>query len=432
LRGRNGPAASSANAVWRGPVVTIHPVRTLVTAAPAIPVAAAEINLRSETMMPTGTPYQRCPGPHAIFAGLANSRRWLLSLSVICGALAVGTGANRADDPGEAADPAAAEAEDHKAASPPGGDEAVLEPPDWSIHPEEGLPPAAAGSPPRLRCDDCCGGCDECCPIVGGDWECFDRDLSCFAAGCDGCDSNWCNPDARFYVGLEFGVLQPEVGRLRIPGSANPTSIKPDHGFEFAPRVFAGFQTCEGWGGQISHWTLETGASRTDVPQVFQNLDLQTVDVDFTKTGTVGEWLIQIGAGGRWGDIESNTFSIVDPNQRLQTDFEGTGPTAVLNVRRPLGCGNWALVGEGRASFLYGTTNLNTPLAPNLQLGSDWVEIWEGRAGIEWNGPSASGDAVFFVRALFEGQYWNMPSLGAAGSSDMNFLGPTLSVGFVF
>jgi hypothetical protein len=386
-------------------------------------------------MIPTGTPQQFRQGHFLIPRRLVDLRRRLLSVSLLCGMLAVGMCEVRAaesGDPADPADPAAAQAEEHRAISPPSGDEGVLEPPDWTMHPDEGLPPVTGESVPRLRCDDCCAGCDTCCPITGGDWGCFDPDVNCFADACDRCDAIWCHRDASFYLGLEFGVLRPEVDRVRTPGTTAPTSIKPDHSFEFAPRVFAGFQTCDGWGGQVTYWTLETGANRTDLPQVFHDLDLQTVDVDFTKACEVGDWWIQIGAGGRWGNVESNYFSITDPNQRLQIDFEGTGPTAVLNVRRPLGCGNWAVVGEGRASFLYGTTNVNTPLAPNLRLGSDWVEIWEGRAGIEWNGPSASGDAVFFVRALFEGQYWKMPSVGPAGRPDMNFLGPTLSVGFVF
>lgn len=306
-------------------------------------------------------------------------------------------------------------------------------PPLASGAPEEGSIDLAANSLlRRLSSDECCPIFDGCCPDGAACCPIVDNDLCCFATGCDGCDAVCCRSDANFYIGVEFGVLKPEVDRLRVPGTANPQTLKPDHSYEFAPRFFGGFQTCEGWGGQVSYWTLETGANGTNLPNVFHDLDLQTVDVDFTKTFELGDLSLQVGAGGRWGEIESNYFSIVNPNQRLTTDFEGTGPTAVLNIRRPLGSGGWAVVGEGRASFLYGDTSVDAPLVPGLTIGDEWVDIWEGRVGIEWNGPTASGNAQFFARALFEGQYWNVPSVGPAGSPDLNFLGPTVSVGFVF
>lgn len=390
-------------------------------------------------MIPTGTPQTLRPARIPFSATYRNAGRCLTALGIICALAAAGMSETRADD--SAAAQPQQEGQEYKAASPPLADDAVPPPPEGELPPAEDVPDSVEGFPGRLPCDDCCPGCDQCCPgfdaccpLAGGSCCRLHEDLCCFEPGCDGCDALWgcTRADATFYFGTEFGVLRPEVDRLRGAGTANPSSLKPDHSFEFAPRFFGGFQTCEGWGGQISYWELETGASRTNLPQVLHDLDLQTVDVELTRTCEAGEWSIQLGAGGRWGDIESSYFSLVSPNQRLTTNFEGTGPTAVLNLRRPLGSGNWALVGEGRASFLYGNTSVDAPLAPGLQIGDEWVDIWEGRAGVEWTGPSASGNALFFVRALFEGQYWNVPSVGPAGSPDLNFLGPTLSVGFVF
>lgn len=292
---------------------------------------------------------------------------------------------------------------------------------------------------------------DEFVPVSGSDWApvsclqrdndlCCDSDLCCGGSlgcdscgGCDGCLAGCCNDccSTKFYVGLDFAVLKPEVETLRVPGSQ--VAITPDHEYEIAPRLFAGFETCNGFGGQISYWTLETGRDTpTSIRQIINELDMQAADVDITKSVTVGGWSVQAGAGGRWAQVENGYYLATNASQRFRTQFEGSGPTAVLNIRRPLGCGSWALVGEGRASFLYGDTDIDTPIAPNLSVGDDWVEVWEGRAGIEWTGTTANGCALFFVRGMIEAQVWKMPSIGPLGSQDLEFLGPTVSSGFVF
>lgn len=259
-----------------------------------------------------------------------------------------------------------------------------------------------------LCCDDCCFDCDSC---IGG----------C----CDPC----CR--ARFYVGLDFGVLKPEADSLRIPG--HQRTVKPEYDYEFAPRVYAGFAACSGWGGQISYWRMETtGDNRTSVQQIASDLDLRTADVDVTRTAQLGQWSVQVGAGGRWGQVENNYFGVNNSALNLRTVFEGAGPTALLNLRRPLGSGSWAVVGQGRASFLYGETDVDSTVAPNLEIGDEWMDIWEGRVGFEWTGNSPDHCALFYVRALFEAQYWNVPDVGQLGSPNLNFLGPTISVGFVF
>jgi hypothetical protein len=370
-------------------------------------------------MIPTRTPRTVRKTRRQLLVRCVGAGRALTPLVLRCALVLTAFAPARADDPAEGSDSS------QDTVVTPADESAVFAAQSTESSLEGDVLPVSGGIFRRLSPDECCPSFDECCP-------CIDENLSCCTTGCDGCDSICCRSDANFYFGVEFGVLQPEVGRLQVPGTANPQSLKPDHSYEFAPRFFGGFQTCEGWGGQINYWTLETGANGTNLPNIFHDLDLQTVDVDFTKTCELGEWSVQLGAGGRWGNIESNYFSAVNPNQRLTTDFEGSGPTALVNVRRPLGCGNWAVVGEGRASFLFGDTAVDAPLVPNLTIDDDVVRIWEGRAGIEWTGPSASGDALFFVRALFEGQFWNVPSVGPAGSPDLNFLGPTLSVGFVF
>lgn len=296
---------------------------------------------------------------------------------------------------------------------------------------DEELAPVAAWETDDFReaCDAALGcdqdlGCDSVLGCDGGGWLGIED-------GCDGCLSGIYEADrAKFYLGIDFSILKPDVDSLNAPQFP---AVKPDQDFEIAPRYFLGFENARGFGMQASYWRLQTtGDNRTSFPQIGNDLKLQTAELDLTKTNYLGPWAVQLGAGGRWGRVDNDYFVVTAPAQNLLTQFDGAGPTFVANVRRPLGCGGWALVGEGRASFLFGDTDIDSTIVPGLQGDDGTVKIWEGRAGIEWIGTSANGCAQFFVRALFEGQFWDMPSIGPLGSTDIDFLGPTMSMGFIF
>ena len=125
--------------------------------------------------------------------------------------------------------------------------------------------------------------------------------------------------------------------------------------------------------------------------------------------------------------------NVLGIGDRFRNDFEGVGPTFSLNVHRPLSR-HWALVGSGRASFLFGDTDLSLTQLGGFVVESDehFLQVWEGRFGLEWSGTTRDGQMLFFLRAMIEAQIWDIAPVAGLYGSDLGFFGPTVSAGFVF
>ena len=119
----------------------------------------------------------------------------------------------------------------------------------------------------------------------------FPAPLTCDQGCCgtSGCDSLLTNTAAcgepTLYVGLDFAILEPHVGALRLPRRG--VTVTPDQDHEIAPRVYAGFETASGLGGQITYWTINTTDQPTASTGIQSFLDLESLDIDITQTGRI-------------------------------------------------------------------------------------------------------------------------------------------------
>ena len=140
--------------------------------------------------------------------------------------------------------------------------------------------------------------------------------------------------------------------------------------------------------------------------------------------------VFDLGGGG--GDDATAILSQSD------SDFKGTGLTASIGIRRPVFESRLSLICNLRGSVLWGGNDLRTNVTvaevvpvgvgdldlndfqqPSL-FGSNGNGMWIGevQAGGEWNTPISSdfGGGNAFIRAMFEGQWWQLP--GVTTNSD--------------
>jgi hypothetical protein len=208
-----------------------------------------------------------------------------------------------------------------------------------------------------------------------------------------------------------------------------PMTLQPSYGFQATPRFFVGWRNDEGLGIRGRYWLLNCSSDvllnevgNTD--QFFsQSLNMQALDLEMTQLTCLGGFEIELGGGARYGHVRTGTTADIRPGVYTPTqfisNFDGFGPTAAINIRRPMGLGNWALVGSGRGSLLFGQTNFTQQFVPNggstvpINTGKvpfDFVPVFETQIGLERNWWGEYGR--FAVRGSLEAQWW-----GNAGSS---------------
>lgn len=262
-------------------------------------------------------------------------------------------------------------------------------------------------------------------------------DVGC-GGGCQGCRSSG------IIAGVEMPLLQAHYGAcsLDLPdqGLLLP-QFTPTFDHETTPRFWLGLKSCDGLALRIRYWQYDHSASAVDAgPPYVVEAGLQAADLDFevAQSGYFCNWEFEIAGGARWAKIADD----LDINDRgnlasWNRDFEGGGPMFAVAVRRQLGIGGLALVGNFRASLIYGDTYLalsddvlDVTEDIRATVNDHLVEIYEIQVGAEWSKVTCSGYRVA-GRVVLEGQAWELaPGPGPLGLFDTNigFVGPSFSL----
>jgi hypothetical protein len=217
-------------------------------------------------------------------------------------------------------------------------------------------------------------------------------------------------------IGAEVAFLKPHVG---APGLIGPR-------FDYAPayRVYVGYETADGLGVKATWFDFDDDTT----PPVW-GLQTHAADVEVTQRATFCNWDLQLGAGVEYAKVDLTVvpFFPVGPI-RPAAVFEGFGPTVSLAARRPIGCSGLALVGNVRASWLYGQTRapwISTFLPVDVE--SHFAMASSAQIGVEW--ATQVNCNTLFVRGLWEVQAWEIASVLGALNADIGYTGPTVAVG---
>jgi hypothetical protein len=265
-------------------------------------------------------------------------------------------------------------------------------------------------------------------------------DVGCGDMGCGGYQS--CRTSG-IIAGVEMPLLKAHYGAvsLDIPGVVQLPELTPSFDHEPTPRFWLGLRSCDGLAFRARYWQYDHSASAIDLGTgyyVAAGLEAQSLDFEVAQTGYFCNWEFEIAGGGRWAKIGDDlSINYADTLVSWDRSFEGGGPTFAIGVRRKLGRGRLALVGNFRASLIYGDTHLALGLddgqtAEGMSAGVDdqLVEIYEIQVGAEWSKMMCGGCRVA-GRVVLEGQAWELaPAPGPLGLFDTNigFVGPSFSL----
>ena len=216
-----------------------------------------------------------------------------------------------------------------------------------------------------------------------------------------------------WYVGLEIPFLQPHIGSGAIDG----TPLAPTFGYEPSVRLLLGRVNENGLGVRLRYWDFDADAEGT-IENIFSdedglfNVRARTVDLEVTMAGQIHNWEMEVAGGIRYG---KNGLQVLWDGGDVLTDrmFEGFGPTVALEVRRPVGCSGWSLVGNGRFSLLFGDLGMALDPDDNFVLPDVYVsqektaaQVIEVAIGAEKEWDARNGTMV--ARLMLEGQHWDV------------------------
>jgi hypothetical protein len=200
-------------------------------------------------------------------------------------------------------------------------------------------------------------------------------------------------------------------------------------------------------------------------------LELHVWDWEVTRKVHLGDWDLLFSGGMRYtylsqsftafrfnmGNGRTGTSRIVlstDSNQvGSGHNLSAIGPTAAIEVRRPLGNSGFTIYGIGRSSVVFGrghthsfqaTTETGQVIPPkgstqsfNFSLVSDQAHghndtlpIEEVEIGVEWS--CLWGRTRWFVQSGVISQAWFNAGSGSSEQGDMTLFGLSLNAGFTF
>lgn len=258
-----------------------------------------------------------------------------------------------------------------------------------------------------------------------------------------------------WFAGADLAVLKPYFGGGVLFGGDLQGS--PTFDYYATPRLYVGHRGPSDMGLRMRYWTFDQAADPLVLADDFGStttltsaLDIQTLDLEVTKVLFVSGVHWDLGAGVRYGRVESRrTFQalneppVPDLTGIKELDFEGLGMTFSIEGRNQIGNSNLSVVGTLRASLLVGDQDLYAESRIEEQMfqfdGSfrdKMVPIIEPQVGLEWVMPTKRGR--LFLRAMIEGQWWTNAVTAVfdtgevvmtqeVNAEDIGFIGGTLS-----
>jgi len=227
-----------------------------------------------------------------------------------------------------------------------------------------------------------------------------------------------------------------------------------DNDFTISPRVTLGVQG-ECWGVLARYWRMQTGdldaqfvpgnglGAGGEGAQGASSFKAETFDLELTRILSSGCdcGMLRVSGGFRYAQLhEAADLAFSATNLGLgyyqtsvfaKQNFSGPGLTMGLQGYRPVGCGNFNLFFDARASIIFDTDADNY-----VATRADWVGttpghvfndalssnsnatmfIGEVQAGGQWNLPLKCVPANAFLRVAFEYQYWCTSNAGYAAA----------------
>jgi hypothetical protein len=324
--------------------------------------------------------------------------------------------------------------------------------------------PADSG-PMSMGCGDVCTGCcDDTC------------------TGCGDCVTY--SPGQSLYVGFEAAIVKPRFENneaftvMASDGALFETfnEIHFDYDMEFTPRVFVGWQRCDGIGLRATWWQFDNSAGNlsanppangfgeialppfgdvdissnigTDTFTAASELNAYSLDLEATKQTMFSSWSFGVGGGVRYASAEQRYFAQVRETGNVlrdQVDFrhsiEGIGPTISIDAYRP-----WTRqIGtfcKARGSVLFGDGESRLSAGEDLDVMNsfnttrntgrdDLLSIAEIQVGIRCQASPHRRRAIKpFVVCAFEGQIWNGAGNATSEEGNLGFFGFTTGCGF--
>lgn len=235
------------------------------------------------------------------------------------------------------------------------------------------------------------------------------------------CCGNCEEPFVNLYGGVDFAILNTYIGAPEIDGVGELTN---DFDYEFGPRFFVGARGQEGLGLRVSYFFFdaETDPTSADLGNNFLSVEADALDIDVTQIGRIGSWELEFFGGVRYAQLKE-AISIPTEGVRVEAALEGAGPTFGVNVRRPLGNGNIALIGNARGAVIFGDTDIVAAPFGSGSVEEHYMTTWDTQIGIE------GSYGMFFARAMFETQVWDWAPVVTLIDPDVAFAGPTFTAG---
>jgi hypothetical protein len=316
-------------------------------------------------------------------------------------------------------------------------------------------------------CDDTCVGC--------GDVACGDCVGGCIPSHGLG-----------WFVGFEATYLRPyfedntAYTLTTSDGATTESTDEVDFNYDlvFNPRVFVGWQGCDGIGVKATWWQFDHASGSlsdsppangfgeiapppfgdidistnvpTDVFTASSDLKLYAIDIEGTREASLGPWNIGVGGGIRYAFAEQHYLAQTRDSGndlRGEIDFrhsiEGIGPTISLDAHRIL-TPTLSTFCKARGSVLFGDGESRLEAGEDLDLANsftttsttsrdDLLSIAEIQVGMRWQAqPNQYRIFIPFFSAAFEGQVWNGAGSAASEEGNLGFLGFNTGIGFGF
>jgi hypothetical protein len=236
--------------------------------------------------------------------------------------------------------------------------------------------------------------------------------------GCKDCSKTVCNCGCpAWYAGYEITFLRPYISDANGFGP-----FGDDYGT--GHRFVLGYDNGSGLGARVRYWTYNHNhPTAVGAPAV--HIDMDVLDGEVTLQETMHNWNLLVAGGLRYARLAFDVGA-------GDVYFEGIGPTVALEATRNIGSRGVYLIGNFRASTLFG--DIRSPGPGPFALGPSEDEITlvlENQLGVGWS--REFGRGIMNIRGVWESQFWMndtfADSFNGAGSN-LGFSGPTASIEF--
>lgn len=193
---------------------------------------------------------------------------------------------------------------------------------------------------------------------------------------------------------------------------------------------------------------VSAGGQAGDFMVTASNLKLYTIDVDLSQELNFERWQTTFGGGYRHASVSQSyqaygTASGAAVASDVGHRFDGNGIVVFGEARRPLGfwdrrtkgTSSLSLISSAKYSALWGTTKYSAvdtnpgPVNAVAQTSSNKsLSIAEVQIGMQADFVLQTG-ALVFVRAAWDGIWWNGAGSAASESGDLSLLGGSISLG---